>query len=224
MIRQKIRRINNYPWVTYLLLFVMIVIYLLMTVSGGSENVFNLLKFGAQSNQLVRDGQWWRLITPIFVHIGFQHILINGITLYYLGKLIEPIVGHLRYFIIFMVSGVCGNLMSFALGNGISAGSSTAIFGLFGAFLMIAFQYRGNDFVRSTAKTFVLFVVINLVFDIFTPGIDIYGHIGGFIGGYLVSFVVGLRQNINLNKIMRLSYATALIIGIIIMYYLGSVR
>ncbi|ANZ58242.1 rhomboid family intramembrane serine protease [Fructilactobacillus lindneri] len=224
MVKKIIEQCSKYPIVTWILLLVMIINFILMTFSGGSTNPSVLLEFGAESNILIQQGEWWRLITPIFVHIGYQHLIIDGISIYFVGKILENIFGHIRYFIIFMVSGFCGNLMSFAFENSLSAGSSTSLFGLFGSFLMLACVMKDNEFITQTAKTFLLLIIINLIFDLFAPGINIYGHIGGLIGGFMISFVVGIKGFNNLNKKCSFLYANALIIGIIVLCYIGIIR
>ena len=98
--------------VTVSLIAIQVVVFLMMTVMGGSTKTAVLLKFGALNASLVQAGQWWRLITPVFVHIGFAHILINSITLYFIGLYIEQLFGHWRMLVIYFVSAVAGNLLS----------------------------------------------------------------------------------------------------------------
>ncbi|WP_235700529.1 rhomboid family intramembrane serine protease [Companilactobacillus nodensis] len=125
------------PYVTWFLLIFTIGIFAAETLSGGSQNINTLLTFGAKTNNLVQEGQWWRLITPMFIHIGVLHIMMNGFTIFYVGQILEPMVGHVRFLFIYFLSGITGNLASFAFGssNTISAGASTSLFGLFAAFL-----------------------------------------------------------------------------------------
>ena len=177
---------------TYILLGIMVVVYGLMTLSGGTQNAGVLVEFGAKYNPLIVAGQYWRFITPIFIHIGFTHILMNGITLYFIGQYVENIFGHLRFFIIFMASGIVGNIASFAFSDGLSAGASTAIFGLFGAFLMLGESFQDNPAIVSLAKTFLVFIVLNIAVDLFASGIDIAGHLGGLVAGFLSAYVVGV--------------------------------
>lgn len=165
--------IKDKPYVTYLLLAAMVVVFGLMSVMGGTENPVTLVEFGAKYNPLIRAGQYWRLVTPIFIHIGFTHILMNGITLYFIGQYVEQLFGHWRFTIIFFVSGIVGNLGSFAFNSGLSAGASTAIFGLFGAFLMLGESFSKNPAIVSMAKTFLLFIPLNIGTDIFVSGIDV---------------------------------------------------
>ena len=80
--------------VTVTLIAIQVIIYLLMTLAGGSTNPAVLLRFGALQSAALQAGEWWRLITPVFVHIGFAHLLINSITLYFIGMYIEQLFGH----------------------------------------------------------------------------------------------------------------------------------
>lgn len=144
-------------YVTWVLLAVTIGVFIVESLVGGSQNYQTLLLMGAKTNNLVQAGQWWRLITPIFLHIGIFHIFMNGFTLLYVGQILEPMVGHWRFFVIYILSGIMGNLASFAFGanNVISAGASTSLFGMFAAFLALGLIYRENRFLRELGKSFL---------------------------------------------------------------------
>lgn len=212
--------IKDKPYVTYLLLAAMVVVFGLMSVMGGTENPVTLVEFGAKYNPLIRAGQYWRLVTPIFIHIGFTHILMNGITLYFIGQYVEQLFGHWRFTIIFFVSGILGNLGSFAFNSGLSAGASTAIFGLFGAFLMLGESFSKNPAIVSMAKTFLLFIVLNIGTDIFVSGIDIAGHIGGLVGGFLIAYVTGVGFS-KTSRVKRVIAAIMLVVIVFVLYTIG---
>ncbi|APX72560.1 rhomboid family intramembrane serine protease [Companilactobacillus allii] len=182
------------PYVTWFLLALTLAVFVAETISGGSENVNTLITFGAKTNNLVQEGQWFRLITPMFVHIGILHILMNGFTIYYVGQILEPMVGHVRFLIIYLLSGITGNLASFAFGssNAISAGASTSLFGMFAAFLALSVIYKENQFLSELGKSFLGLIVINLLLDLTMSGIDIWGHLGGAVGGFLIGLALGL--------------------------------
>src|SRR5699024_6418865 len=137
---------------------------------------------------LIQDGQWWRLITPIFLHIGIFHILMNGFTLYIMGKSLEPLMGHWRFFVLYILSGIVGNLASFAFDGyyTISAGASTSLFGTFAAFLSFALIYRENQGFWELGKSFLTLIVLNLLISLVGSNFDIWGHIGGIIGGFFL--------------------------------------
>lgn len=190
--QNSLRRIQNQPYVTYLLLAITLFVFLLETLGGGSESTYVLVRFGARWNPLIQAGQWWRLITPIFVHIGLMHILVNGVTLFYLGGLTERIFGHWRFALLYLVSGFTGNLASAAFNaGGLAAGASTSLFGMMGAFLMLYDGFRDEPGIRMLARQFVMLAALNIVFDLFMPGVDIFGHVGGFVGGFLIAYALG---------------------------------
>ncbi|GAW64609.1 membrane-associated serine protease [Ligilactobacillus acidipiscis DSM 15836] len=203
------------PSATYFLIIINIIVYLLMTVAGGSENTNVLVFFGAKVNQLIGQGEWWRLFTPMFIHIGLQHIVLNMVTLYFIGIQIEAVFGKWRFVILYLISGLGGNIASFVFSPSISAGASTSIFGLFGAFLMLGESYRQNPYIRATAKQFLILVILNLGLG-FT-GIDIAGHIGGLLAGFLTAYVLGTPnlEKIPTNKKILAGAALVIIYGIL---------
>ncbi|MGY0837032.1 rhomboid family intramembrane serine protease [Aerococcus urinaeequi] len=178
------------PYVTYTLLGIQIVLFMLMTFMGGSESSTTLLLFGAKFNPLIAAGQYWRLITPIFLHIGVVHLLINSVTLYYLGSMTENILGHWRYLVIYLSAGLMGNLFSYQFSQNISAGASTALFGLFAVFLALRNLFPRNYYIQNIGSQYLMLVVMNLVFGFLGSGIDIWGHIGGLVGGFLMTMAL----------------------------------
>ncbi|WP_288530142.1 rhomboid family intramembrane serine protease [uncultured Secundilactobacillus sp.] len=223
--QQRFRQFVSGPYVTISLIALMVIVYLLMTAAGGAGNPQVLMAFGAKINVLIDGGQWWRLVTPMFLHLSFEHILLNMVTLYFLGLQIEALFGHWRFLILFVVSGIGGNLASFAFDpNALSAGASTAIFGLFGAFLMLGEAFRQNVYIHQMTRTFILFIGFNLVFGFFTPGVDIAGHIGGLIAGFLMGYVVGAPQIGRIAFIKRIFSVIGTILLFIGLYYYGLSR
>ncbi|WP_119326013.1 rhomboid family intramembrane serine protease [Companilactobacillus musae] len=206
-------------YVTWVLLTVTVAMFLVETLIGGSQNLNVLMTLGAKTNYAVQEGQWWRLITPMFLHIGIFHILMNGFTLLYVGQILEPMIGHWRFFILYMLSGIMGNLASFAFGanNALSAGASTSLFGMFGAFLALAFIYRENRFLTELGKSFLGLIVINLLMDLTMSGIDIWGHIGGAVGGILLGYALGIPR---INRPKLVFRILALLIVVAISYYM----
>ncbi|MBB1080127.1 rhomboid family intramembrane serine protease [Limosilactobacillus sp. STM2_1] len=204
--------------VTLTLIVFQVLVYCWLVYVGGSTNTMVLLNAGARSTVLIKDGQWWRLISPVFLHVGLSHLVINSVTLLYIGRYIEEFFGHWRMIVIYFVSAIFGNLASAVLmPTTISAGASTAIFGLFGAFLMLGVCFHHNVIVRVLSRTFFLFIIINIVMDIFLSGIDLVGHIGGLFGGFFIAFVVGAPLLGNINLIKRFLSGTILTVSLIIL-------
>lgn len=205
--------------VTVTLIAIQVVVYVLMTLAGGSTHPAVLLQFGALQAGLVHAGQWWRLITPVFVHIGFAHILINSITLYFIGMYIEQLFGHWRMLVIYFISALAGNLLSADwLPAGISTGASTAIFGLFGAFIMLGMSFRENQAIRILSRQFLILVVLNIVTDLMVPGIDLAGHIGGLLGGFLAAYTVAAPRLGRVNMLERLIATVVLVVGLVALF------
>ncbi|WP_129045158.1 rhomboid family intramembrane serine protease [Companilactobacillus metriopterae] len=206
---------------TYGLIILLVAVFVIETLIGGSTNPQVLLTMGAKTNNLVTSGQWWRLITPMFLHIGFMHLFMNCFSLYIVGQYLEPILGKIRFIIVFLISGVVGNLASYAFGSSyaLSAGASTSIFGLFASFIALGIMYSSNNYIREMGKSFLGLIILNLAFDLFAAGIDIWGHIGGAIGGFLITFVVGITGARKTNIYVRILAVIALVA---VSYYMYS--
>jgi rhomboid protease GluP len=179
--------------VTTCLLIAIGAVYIGETVSGGSTNSDVLVTFGANVPALVlRDGQWWRLFTSMFLHIGIFHLILNGWALYQLGALFEILLGSSRLAGVYLVSGLAGSFASLFWTKGLSAGASGAIFGLMGA--LIAFLLRRREMLTPAAKSLlgqlVLWAGINVFIGFTTPGIDNAAHLGGCAAGFLLGLAL----------------------------------
>ena len=215
-------RLQNSAYVTNAILAVTILVFLLETFSGGSTNNSVLVFYGARLNPLILYGQWWRLMTPVFVHIGLMHILVNGFSLYYLGQMTEQLFGHWRFFLLYFISGFAGNVASFAFSpNTLAAGASTAIFGLLGACLMLGDSFKENPVIRQLARQFLLLVGLNLLFNLISSGIDIFGHIGGLLGGFLAAGMLGAPALGRMGTPRRIASAVTLPFGLGALLFLG---
>ena len=179
-------------WV-YGFLGINIVVWLLMTLAGGSEDTAVLIQFGANVPRLVAQGEYWRLFTANFLHIGIPHLLFNSLALYALGPEAEALFGSPRFVSIYLLSGLSGSILSFSLhAGGLSAGASTAIFGLIGA--LVAFFIRNRkhfgDIWRRRLNNYLVLAALNLYIGFSVPGIDNLGHIGGFAGGLTLGWLL----------------------------------
>lgn len=185
------------PHVTHFLLAANVVVFVAMVAYGyftyglinGTEDSRVLLTFGAKFNQLVMAGETWRLFNAMFIHIGVIHLLFNLYALNSLGPLVEGYFGHLRFTAIYIVGGLFGSLASYAFSPNPSAGASGAIFGLAGCLAIYFYFYRENFGARGRAIFYNMIIVIgiNFVFGLAQPGIDNWGHMGGLVGGALVT-------------------------------------
>lgn len=218
---------NRQNKATISLLVVMLIVFILETIFGGSENIQTLINFGAMYKPFVIGAnQWWRLFTAQFLHIGILHLLSNAVMIYYAGSLLEPLIGSGKFLTVYLLSGVGGNLMSFAFGgsNTVAAGASTALFGLFGVVIALAVQLRNYPPIAEIGKQFFALAVINLVLDLFMTGVDIYGHIGGLFSGLLLGIIIagGVKKSI-FNFKIRVLALVALIIYVVYTVHTGMV-
>jgi rhomboid protease GluP len=182
-----------HPFVTYVFMSIQLAIFFWMETHGGSTNTGTLIKYGAKFNPLIYDGEWWRLITPVFLHIGFLHLAMNTLALYYLGISVERMYGHARFFFIYLFAGIIGFIASFLFSSSLSAGASGAIFGCLGALLYFS-TIRPKAFFKSMGINVIFVLVINLAIGFTATGIDNAGHLGGLIGGFLAAGIVSLPK------------------------------
>lgn len=180
-------------YVTYFLIITVVIIFLLMTLAGGSTNFDVLILFGAKVNPLIEAGQYWRLLTSVFLHIGFTHLLFNTYALFILGKFTEGMFGHVRFLILFIFSGLSGSTLSYLMSPHLSAGASGAIFGLLGAVVVYGWN---NHFIRNSGLMTNLLIIlgINLVLGMIIPGLDNNAHLGGLIGGATLGLIYRLLK------------------------------
>ena len=177
---------------TYALLVILAVMYVLEGGLGGSPPLMRMVNLGAQVNILVLQGQWWRILTAIFLHLNWLHILLNGWSLFVMGELVEPAFGSKRFIAVFLLGGVMGGLLSLVAypPYSVLVGASGAIFGLLGATGVIALEAQGP--VRGYLLRWLGgILVLNLAFDFMYPGIGVWDHIGGLVGGFLAAYMLG---------------------------------
>lgn len=189
------------PIVTYSLIFICILVFILMYVLGnGSTDNYTLLVFGANVDILTKNGDYYRLFTSMFLHIGILHLLCNMYSLYIIGKEVENVFGKVKYLIIYLLSGIAGSILSLAFNhNTICAGASGAIFGLLGALLYFGYYYR--TYLGATlTRSIIPVIVLNLIIGFTSSGIDNAAHIGGLVGGILIAMAVGVPDKSNNNN------------------------
>lgn len=205
------------PIVTYVLIGIITIVMLLMYILGnGSLDIKTLYKFGA----LVKDHNMLRVISSIFIHIGIIHYMMNVWALKILGEQTEKFYGHVKMFIIFLYSGIIGNLLSVILmnKNSISAGASGAIFGLMSSILYFALNQR-TYMAEALKKEILPVIIINILIGFSLSGINMFAHLGGLIGGFLISSAVGVKYKTS--KFERTNSIICSIILIVLLTYLG---
>ena len=173
--------------VTTLIIIANVVVFLLMLLSGKPTSGRTLHRFGALPG-ILPASQWWRLITAMFVHIGFAHIAFNMFALFIFGGAVENRYGKLRYFMLYMGSGVLGSATSLAYSHAaLSAGASGAIFGIIGAGLAMVLWNRDRPGMRAQLRSWIFLIAINIFIGVETPGIDLHAHLGGLVGGFVIA-------------------------------------
>lgn len=205
------------PYITYIIMGICFIMFL---ITGMGNDTGVLIKYGANLDVLVKNGEYYRLLTSMFLHSGLLHLFFNMYALYIIGPQVENFFGKTKYLIIYLLSGISGSLLSVAFNvNTVSVGASGAIFGLFGALLYFGYNYRG--YLGNVIKSQILpVVIINLIFGFISTGVDVAGHIGGLIGGIIVSSVLGSsdEKGIDINRII------ICLIYFVFIIYLGLFR
>ena len=198
-------RRGDEPMLTYVLIGVIVLVQLGAMASGASATGSqfggsDLIRDGAVSQAAIADGEYYRLLTAGFLHAGLLHLGFNAFALYVLGSMLEPVVGKLRFAIIYFVSLLAGSFGALLIEpDSLTVGASGAIFGLMGA-AVVVMRNRGIAIMESGLG---LWLGINLVFTFAIPGISIGGHLGGLIGGALAAFVMfDLRDRIRMPQLV----------------------
>ncbi|MDL4841545.1 rhomboid family intramembrane serine protease [Aquibacillus rhizosphaerae] len=180
---------NGKPVITYLLLIANILMYIVLDINGGSTNPEVLVNYGAKYNPAIIDGEWWRIISSMFLHIGSLHLFMNMLALFYVGTAVERMYGSTRYSIIYFLAGIVGGLSSFAFSPQIAAGASGALFGLFGALLFFGINYK-RVFFQTMGWNVIFVIILNILCGLLVPSIDNSAHMGGLLGGFIASSIV----------------------------------
>ncbi len=174
----------RYIRATLAIILLNVLVYIILSLRCGLSSKFGpsidcLLMLGFHPYLVIVAGEWWRLITSLFVHVDVLHLFFNMYALYIGGRIVEHYYGSFRFLMIYFLSGIIGNIMSFIL-PALSVGASGAVFGIFGAMIIVEKRLTG------TATAIVLFLVIILVVsNLAYPGeINNIAHIAGILAGY----------------------------------------
>jgi rhomboid protease GluP len=151
----------------------------------------SVIEAGANGPEVLQ-GEWWRLVTSMFLHGGFIHLFLNGWALYQLGTLFELLMGSARLLMVYFLTGIAGSLASAFITGNHSVGASGAIFGLMGALIAFLLKHRDNltPQAKSLLMQLLLWAGINVFLGFSTPGIDNAAHLGGAAAGLLLGFTL----------------------------------
>ena len=186
------------PIATWVLLGIIVVVFGLEYLAGGSTDPEVLVRLGAKVTPLIAAGEYWRLFTSMFLHIGLMHLFFNGYALVVLGTELERLLGWQRFLSLYLLSGLFGSLASYAFSDSLSAGASGAIFGLIGAlaaFFALHRQQLGSWGQRRLMNILFL-IAINLFLGFTQPWIDNWAHMGGLVAGLALGWALAPRYEV----------------------------
>ncbi|MBN9393235.1 MAG: rhomboid family intramembrane serine protease [Chloroflexi bacterium] len=191
---------NQVPRWTQIILGIIVVFFVGQLITGGGDIMGNRLdpveQWGMLTFQGVANGEWWRLVTSMFLHAGILHILFNGMALYALGMQVEQLMGSKRFLLIFFLTGIGGNVLTLLVNPVPSVGASGGIFGLLGA--LIAFFYRNRDRLgawgQANLRGLLITAGINFVITFSIPQVNQMAHIGGLVTGLFLGYFLSPWQ------------------------------
>jgi membrane associated rhomboid family serine protease len=181
-------------FITPIIIYINILIFIVMVFAGLGFITFkgqDLLNWGANFRPLTTNGEWWRLLTSIFLHGGLMHLLANMFGLLFVSIFLEPLLGRTKYVTAYLLTGILASCASLWWHNAtVSVGASGAIFGLYGLFLALLLRkVFPPDFGKAFLTSTLIFIGYNLVMGL-TGGIDNAAHIGGLVSGFVVGLIL----------------------------------
>ena len=197
----------------FLLVTGFVFLLMLITTAINFDQVKTLFQFGAMYGPIIRlfPEQFWRLFSAIFVHIGWEHFIVNMISLCFLGQQVEEIFGSKQFFLLYLLSGMMGNLFVFAFTPKVlAAGASTSLYGLFAAIIVLRYATR-SPYIQQLGQSYLTLFVINIIGSILIPGISLAGHIGGAVGGAFLAVIFPVKWE-------RKMYSTSQRIGVTVLF------
>jgi membrane associated rhomboid family serine protease len=181
---------------TMTLVGINVFVYLITAFQGGgiSQPGGTLFEKGALVGFLVADGEWWRLVTAMFLHASVLHLGFNTLALYWLGSIVEQAIGTWRFLLIYFASGLAGSAGALVFSSAFTptVGASGAIFGIMGALLVLEYHSTG-----SFAGQAMGLIVINLALTFTIPNISIGGHLGGLVSGIVATFALVRTRHVS---------------------------
>ncbi len=203
--QERIKALQPYTWATHALIAANLLIWLVTLLYGADFSrtaAENLLLWGGNAASEVEKGEWWRLLSALFLHGGLLHLAMTMLGLYTAGMIVERIYGPWPFLIIYLGSGLLGSALSlhFAAQQAVSVGASGAVFGVAGALLAAVFQHRdklARSFSKQTQAGIGFFVLYSLVQGFGQSGIDNAAHVGGLLAGCLAAFIFPERFDLD---------------------------
>ena len=193
------------PLTTVTLIITNILIFLLMEVTTGSTlDMAVLMPWGAASTELIRQGQFWRLFSAMFLHSGLSHLANNMLLLFVLGSNLEPVLGTWRFLCIYLLGGLGGNIAAYYWYTSrgeqvVFVGASGAVFAVMGAVLLVVLICRGRMRELSIQQMLVM-LAFSLYFGFASAGVSNAAHVGGLIAGFVLAFPLSIGHLDELRK------------------------
>lgn len=186
----------------------------------GSIDIVTLVRFGAKYGSLIESGEWWRFVTPVFLHANLIHLGFNSWVLFDLGPAVEGLYGPQKFLVLYVLTGAAGFVLSFLWQPlAVSIGASGAIFGLIG--VMIAYGYRNRRTAGEAVRNmFVRWAVYMLAFGLLIPGIDNAAHIGGLLAGIAFGALVSDMPSVTQSSIQAWKLLRALAFLVVLFGFL----
>lgn len=187
---------GNIPYITVGLILVNVLIFIICEIVGSTEDVELMINMGALGHDFIyEDHEYYRFITSMFLHFGFMHLANNMFMLAIVGSQLENAIGHLRFVLIYVISGLGAGIASVVFHmlldeSVVAAGASGAIYGVFGAMLIMIIRNRHDEFMVKR----ILIVVFLLVFGSIQEEIDFAAHVGGLVVGMISGFALGMAN------------------------------
>ena len=197
------------PIITYGLIITNILIYVLSILFGNYNEILN--RFCLYGPNIREYGEYYRLITSGFLHGNLLHLTLNCYALYIICSQVESDMGRTKFIIIYLFSLLMGSLMSITLSSYPSIGASGAIFGLMGSLLCFGYYYR--IYLGNVLKSQIIpLILANLLFGLLASNIDNFAHIGGLIGGCLITMALGVKYKSNKREKINGSIVTLIFV------------
>jgi|SRR5579875_503380 len=184
---------HGLPPVTGALLAAICVVFVLETLAGGASNANTLIAFGASLRPYFLDGQYWRLVVPMFIHLSIAHLLLNAAALFIFGPPLERVYGGRRFALIYLASGMSGSLASMMLSRELGAGASGAIMGVCGALAVTGYtrpEVLSPELRPKCREQMLGAIALTLAVGVWIPHIDNWAHLGGLTAGAGLTLVL----------------------------------
>ena len=186
--------IRQFLNINTLIIAVNVLLFLWLSMLGDTRSGAFLLNFGAMYPEFLQQGEWWRLVTAMFLHFGIEHLLSNMFMLWFVGNMLLKALKPWQYAIVYLISGLGGSLASYEMmvlahDYAISAGASGAIYGIVGALFWVVLRHGGR-FETIRTKQMVLAVVCYVSYGFTTEGVDAWAHLGGMVAGFLMTAIL----------------------------------